>query len=365
MNCAPCLILLSLVLKLKHTIDERLYSIALESRCAVLCCEVKRGKKRFGLSIPSNLIQFFKPLIRIYRQLQISTSRNLEMFILKYLLLTIVLVNVALGATETALNYQIRPSGITCAPTAENCKRFIATQVNQGAKKVADVYLTSINFVSQINKTAALSAPPGELLVEGYLRSTAVRGETFYRIDTTQVYRLLPLIENNKPSGTFFHFGLSHVECSTGGNCPYLRVHTLNTNNLTNAEGFINPYEKYRGFPRGWLEERFLDGSSAAVSQGSFVNNKIEITGVYVNLFDPNPVCPPFTNPQCSNAQVATYMRSNRRCLSATGCVTPKPTVCPKIVYTCEPGYRLVSFAMAPNGCYSWYCDADFLPKTY
>jgi hypothetical protein len=119
-----------------------------------------------------------------------------------------------------------------------------------------------------------------------------------------------------------------------------------------------------------WINQAWL--SAAIRRRGAIVAGHLEkgehlpggyeeilrVSRVYVHLHDTARACPPRPHVACVRGKVATYRRTEDRCLDFDACVDPG--ICPEYVPVCTDGYTLVSWPSSPSGCMAYACDPSF-----
>jgi hypothetical protein len=122
-----------------------------------------------------------------------------------------------------------------------------------------------------------------------------------------------------------------------------------------------------RWVDREWLASR-VDDHGALVA-GVFVPGEkfpggyekvLAAHQIYVRLPDVMGPCPSTPVAMCPTHEVATFSRSEDRCLVFEGCERLVAT-CPPLAPVCAEGYTLASWRSEPYGCMDYACDPTFV----
>ncbi len=119
------------------------------------------------------------------------------------------------------------------------------------------------------------------------------------------------------------------------------------------------------GVDRTWLAGRVL--RHGAIVAGAIADGRrftagpelvLRATQVFLRMPDSIGPCPRTLERVCASGQIATYRRTEERCLVFDGCV--QPAMCAGPGVTCDAGYTKASWAAGAGGCPAFACDPEF-----
>jgi hypothetical protein len=245
------------------------------------------------------------------------------------------------------------------------CGGYFVHELNQTS---GERYVSGLDFsssgVPDAMVTSALDAL-ADLVLKGQLGPTEPTFGT-RALRVTDLYRGLPGVTAGQ-ADEFFTVQASDppIRCFVApcNNEVATRLNASSTFRFTtlSVEGMAIPW-----IDRAWLTAE-IHGRGAVVAghleKGDHLpggyEEVLDVSRVYLHLRDPAATaCPPHARVACVRGKVATYRRTEDRCLVFDACVDPG--ICPDYVPVCADGYTLASWASAPAGCPAHACDPAF-----
>lgn len=264
-----------------------------------------------------------------------------------------------------------RPSFVTLRQDMRKCMAplcggFFVRDVNvAGAERYVSGLDLSQSRLPEDAREDIRSAPPGELVLYGYLGSLEREFQT-RKLVVLEGFRGMPGV-TPRTSDSFYqvHARKDPIACFVAP-CPNEIASLLNT---SIEEAFDRVSVDHAALPwvdKGWLASRVTTHDAIAagtLSPGEHFpggyEQVLDSSQVFVRLPDTLGPClerPPL---RCPEGTVGVHQRTVDRCIVQVACV--QPGICPQYMPACPAGYTLSSWSAPPSGCPAFACDPSFI----